>query len=106
MYERMLDKQHCPSSEEMSAFYGENARRFDEINALLQDEFQTETAPAFPYGNHYGWCVAHRRKGRLCCSVFPEDGGWIHCRSTGEDTLAEAWNLICARFGNGPKGAN
>lgn len=54
MYERMLDKQHCPSLEEMSAFCEENARRFDEINALLQDEFQTETAPAFPYGNHYG----------------------------------------------------
>ena len=143
MYERMLDKQHCPSPEEMRAFCGENARRFDEINALLQNEFQTETTPAFPYGNHYGWCVAHRRKGRLCCNVFPEDGaftvmlrlsdaqcraayveagpfgralidekypcgdgGWIHCRGTDEDTLAEAWNLICARFGKGPKGAN
>ena len=76
MYERMLDKQHCPSPEEMRAFCGENARRFDEINALLQNEFQTETTPAFPYGNHYGWCVAHRRKGRLCCNVFPEDGAF------------------------------
>ena len=72
MYERMLDKQHCPSSEEMSAFCGENARRFDEINALLQDEFQTETAPAFPYGNHYGWGYKYSVKKKHLCDIFAE----------------------------------
>ena len=38
MYERMLDKQHCPSLEEMSAFCEENALRRQERSACAAHE--------------------------------------------------------------------
>ena len=53
MYERILNKQETPSSEAAEKI-------------------------VFPYGNNYGWVIAHRVRSILICNIFPEDGAFCH----------------------------
>lgn len=76
MYKRMLNKQAEPSIEEMTAFCGENAERFSLLNEWLASAFHTEQKVVFPYGNHYGWGVAHKIKNKLICNIFAEDNAF------------------------------
>lgn len=76
MYERMLDKQIKPSLEAMADYCGENGERFILLNQWLEKTFETEQQIVFPYGNQYGWGVAHRKKRKLLCNVFAEDNGF------------------------------
>lgn len=76
MFERMLDKQATPTIEEMTKFCGENAERFSLLNEWLTFSFGTETKIVFPYGNHYGWGIAHRKKKNLICNVFAENNAF------------------------------
>lgn len=76
MYERMLDKKVTPSIEEMEKYCGENSERFSSLNGWLTDSFGTEQKIVFPYGNGYGWGVAHKKKSRLICNVFAENGAF------------------------------
>ena len=76
MYERMLDKQAAPTIEEMAGFCGENSERFSSLNEWLTAVFHTEQKIVFPYGNKYGWGVAHKKKNKLICNVFAEDGAF------------------------------
>ena len=76
MFERMLDKRVTPTLEEMMEFCGENAERFSLLNEWLMSSFGTETKIVFPYGNHYGWGIAHRKKKNLVCNVFAENNAF------------------------------
>lgn len=76
MYERMLDKQVAPSIEEMTEFCGENSERFSLLNEWLVSSFSTEKKVVFPYGNQYGWGVAHKKKNKLICNIFAEDNAF------------------------------
>lgn len=76
MYERMLNKQEKPDLEEMTKFCGENAERFSLLNEWLMFAFHTEKAIVFPYGNRYGWGVAHKKKNKLICNIFAEDNAF------------------------------
>lgn len=76
MYERMLDKQIIPSIEEMTAYCGKNAELFTLLNEWLGNKFETEQGIVFPYGNKYGWCVAHKKKKKLLCNIFAENGSF------------------------------
>lgn len=76
MFERMLDKQAAPTMEEMTEFCGENADRFSLLNERLTSCFGTETKIVFPYGNHYGWGIAHRKEKNLICNVFAENNAF------------------------------
>ncbi len=76
MYDRMLNKKAMPTIEEMTAYCGENAALFSAINAWLSGAFSTEQKVVFPYGNHYGWGIAHRKKNKLICNVFAEENAF------------------------------
>lgn len=76
MYERMLDKRSTPTIEEMTGFCGENSERFSLLNEWLTSSCNTEQKIVFPYGNKYGWGVAHKKKGKLICNVFAEDNAF------------------------------
>lgn len=76
MYDRMLNKKIVPTIEEMTAYCGENAELFSAINTWLSDTFQTEQKVVFPYGNQYGWGIAHRIKNKLICNVFAEENAF------------------------------
>ena len=72
MYERMLDKQNEPTIAEMTAYCGENGELFALLNEWLAQTYGTVQKPTFPYGNHYGWGIAHRKKQKLMCNIFAE----------------------------------
>lgn len=76
MYERMLNKQKTPTIEEMTNFCGENSERFTLINKWLSSSFNTEQKVVFPYGNNYGWGIAHKKKNKLMCNIFAENNSF------------------------------
>lgn len=76
MYERMLDKQVKPTLEEMSDFCGENGRLFILLNEWIEKSFDTDWQIVFPYGNKYGWGIAHKKKKKLVCNVFAENNAF------------------------------
>lgn len=76
MYSRMLDKKTKPTVGEMAEFSGENSGLFLRFNEWLSTAFQTEQSIVFPYGNKYGWGIAHRKKKTLICNVFPEENAF------------------------------
>lgn len=76
MYERMLNKQVTPSIEEMTVYCGENAALFTSLNNWLSETYDTEQDIVFPYGNKYGWGVAHKKKKKLVCNIFAENNSF------------------------------
>ena len=62
MYGRMLNKQVEPTVAEMTEYCAENAERFSMLNDWLTATFSTEQKVVFPYGNKYGWGIAHYKK--------------------------------------------
>lgn len=76
MYERMLNKQKTPTIEEMTNFCGENSERFTLLNEWLSSSFNTEQKVVFPYGNNYGWGIAHKKKNKLMCNIFAESNSF------------------------------
>lgn len=76
MYERMLNKQEIPTIEEMTTYCGANAERFTCLNEWLTSNFGTAQTVVFPYGNYYGWGIAHKKKKKLICNIFAEDGAF------------------------------
>ncbi len=77
MYERMLNKSEVPTIAVMTAYCGETAALFTELNEWLSTEYGTVQTIVFPYGNSYGWGISHKRKGKLVCNVFPENGAFV-----------------------------
>lgn len=73
MYERMLNKQVVPTITELTVQCGERAELFTRLNEWLSDEYTTVQEIVFPYGNQYGWGIAHKKKKKLMCNIFAED---------------------------------
>ena len=76
MYERMLDRQNKPELAAMTAYCGDAAQWFTRLNAWLSAVQGTAQEISFPYGNHYGWGVTHRKNKKLICHVFAEAGAF------------------------------
>lgn len=76
MHERMLDKQNEPTVDEMKDYCRENAELFTLLNEWLSSSFGTVQKITFPYGNSYGWGIAHRKKQKLICHIFAENNSF------------------------------
>lgn len=76
MYERMLEKQIEPTIEEMTVYCGDNSELFTMLNEWLSKKYGTNQKIVFPYGNHYGWGIAHRVNKKLLCNIFPENNAF------------------------------
>ena len=72
MYERMLNKQQEPSVAEMTSYCGQAAELFTALNNWLSQTCGTIQERTFPYGNRYGWGIAHRIRKKLICNIFAE----------------------------------
>ncbi len=72
----MYDRMFSLTVEEMTEYCGENAELFSALNTWLSDTYKTEQKVVFPYGNNYGWGVAHRKKSKLMCNVFAEENAF------------------------------
>ena len=76
MYERMLNKLEEPTIAQMTAYCGTCADLFTWLNKWLSSAFGTAQAVTFPYGNQYGWGLAHRKNKKLICHVFAEENAF------------------------------
>ncbi len=76
MYGRMLNKREVPSIEDMAEYCGDTSDFFLSANQWLSETFGTEQKIVFPYGNKYGWAVAHRKNNKLICNIFAEDNAF------------------------------
>lgn len=72
LYERMLDKQIVPSIGDLTMYCGKNGELFSLLNEWLSHTYSTSNEIVFPYGNQYGWGIAHRKKKKLICNIFAE----------------------------------
>lgn len=72
----MLNRQIVPTVAEMTAYCGENAELFTLLNKWLSETYATTQKTVFPYGNKYGWGIAHRKKQKLICNIFAEDSAF------------------------------
>lgn len=94
MYERMLNKQMEPAITEMTAYCGCSADMFTQLNEWLSGVYSTEQAVTFPYGNQYGWGIAHRKNKKLICHVFAEDNAFTVMLRLSEEQFASMYSQV------------
>ncbi len=76
MNERMLDKTHQPTDEEMLTFIGQPlASAWTELRSFLVDTYGI-TPVLDSGGKKYGWNLQHRMGGRPLCELYPENGSF------------------------------
>lgn len=76
MYERMLNKRQEPTIAQMSDYCGACAKLFTQLNEWLSKNYKTVQKVTFPYGNHYGWGIAHKKSQKLICNIFAENNAF------------------------------
>ena len=70
--QRMRDKIHKPSEEEMVNFIGDQAKpAWLELRRFIEDNYDIPSETMF-YGVKHGWTVRFRKSGRTLYSFFPE----------------------------------
>lgn len=94
MHERMLEKKVEPTIEKMTAYCGDSSELFTMLNEWLTNQYGTIQEIVFPYGNHYGWGIAHRAKKKLICNIFPENNAFsVMARLSNEQFLSVYKNV-------------
>lgn len=96
MYERMLDKTVVPTIDELTAYCGETSELFALLNDWLSETCETMQTIVFPYGNKYGWCIAHKKKGKLICNIFAECGAFTVMLRLSNAQFDSIYDKVCA----------
>jgi hypothetical protein len=74
MNERMLDKQHQPTEEEIKQFIGsDSCKNIQLIEDTLKESFDLHVALKFPFGNTYGWGYKFSHKTKHLFYLFFEN---------------------------------
>lgn len=94
MYERMLNKQVQPTVKEMAVYCGNNAELLALLNEWLSSTYGTAQKVVFPYGNQYGWGIAHKKKKKLICNIFPEDNAFTVMMRLSNKQFASVYNQL------------
>ena len=76
MYERMLDKNHEPSAEEIARYIGCGAQAgLKTFEGFLRTQYDIQQELKFPFGQGYGWGYKYsHRKAHLCYAFFEKGG--------------------------------
>jgi hypothetical protein len=71
-YQRMLDKEHQPSAEEMLAHLGDRAgQAWRDVITFVEAHY--DFAPEVDWGGRqYGWSIRYRKSGKPLCTLYPE----------------------------------
>ncbi len=70
------DKEHEPTTGEMSAAMGKAKALWDELLQFIPDNYQLEGEFLF-YGKKYGWTRRYRKSGKALTSLFPANGYFV-----------------------------
>lgn len=96
MYERMLNKDAMPTAAEMAAYCAQTAAWFIQLNEWLSQVYSTTQNIVFPYGNHYGWCISHRKKKKLLCNIFAEKNAFTVMMRLSDEQFAIVYGQVQA----------
>lgn len=90
MHERMMDKSHQPSDDEMVDTIGQPiAAAWTNLRHFLVDTYLI--TPTFNSGGKkYGWNLQHRVGSRPLCEMYPEHGSFTTLVVLGKAELAQA----------------
>jgi len=73
MNERMLDKKHQPTEEEIKQFIGNDSNKnLQLIKDRLKKVFDLNVELKFPFGNNYGWGYKFSHKTKHLFYIFFE----------------------------------
>lgn len=75
MYERLLDKNIKPTSEQVKDYLGDKSiKRLLAFEDYLQAHYHLSKEMRFPFGNNYGWGYKYSNKStHLCYAFFEKD---------------------------------
>jgi hypothetical protein len=76
MYERLLDKNNKPTSEQVKEYLGAGFERLVSLENELQRRYDFSKDMRFPYGNSYGWGYKYSHKSSHLCDAFFESGAF------------------------------
>ncbi len=90
MHERMLDKSHQPSDEEMAQRIGQPlAEAWSALRQWLVETYRI--TPVFNSGGRkYGWNLQHRSGSKPLCEMYPENGSFTALVILGKAELDQA----------------
>ena len=91
-YERMLDKAHRPTEEEILNTIGETAPWLG-LRRYIQENYDFASELAF-FAKTYGWTVRYRKSGKTLCSLFPEKGAFSALIVLGKKEAEQALSMV------------
>ena len=74
--ERMIGRDHEPTSSEIIEFVGPKAaKHWNELHDFLNENY--DFTPELSYwGDKYGWILRYRKGGKTLVAFYPENGGF------------------------------
>lgn len=74
-YQRLLDKEHRPSQEEIVKTIGERSSLWLKIHKFVAENYDFSGELVF-FTKKYGWAIRYRKKGKTLGYFFPEAGAF------------------------------
>jgi hypothetical protein len=91
--ERMLDKTHRPTKDEILERLGDTAPFWLDIHQFVDTNYEFEPELKF-YAKKYGWTLRYRKSGRTLCSFFPETGAFSALIVLGKKEAEQALAML------------
>lgn len=91
-YERMLDKAHRPTEEEILNTIEQTAPWLG-LRRYIEENYDFAPELAF-FAKKYGWTVRYRKSGKTLCSLFPEKGAFSALIVLGKKEAEQALSMV------------
>lgn len=91
-YDRMLDKEHQPTEEEILDTIGQTTAWLN-LGQYIEENYDFVPELVF-YGKKYGWTVRYRRSGKTLCSLFPEKDAFTALVVLGKKEAEKALSML------------
>jgi hypothetical protein len=91
-YERMLNKAHRPTEEEILETIGDAVPWLD-LRQYIRENYDSVEELAF-FAKKYGWTVRYRKSGKTLCSLFPEKGAFSALIVLGKKEAEKALSMV------------
>lgn len=91
-YERLLDKEHQPTEEEILNAIGQTAAWLN-LKQYIEGNYDFVPELVF-YAKKYGWTIRYRKSGKTLCSLFPEKGAFSALVVLGKKEAGKALSML------------
>ena len=88
-YERMLNKKHKASEDEVLKWIGKRAMFWSDLTRYLASHY--DHVPELDFGGKkYGWSLRYRKSSKTLVTLFPEYGGFTALVVLGKEEVVKA----------------